>query len=197
MHAGSECVSHTMVFAGALVVFVCAACGVCLRVPVYGCCGKRPSPMMGKKSAPKLEPVAPPLAVSCAPDAGARLVYKFPHRALCSRCASISTAVLRGRHVYGRNACVRCVPAFATQCSSQYCTSLRMWGIMASRRAKYGRLFKPQIAGPPSGTSEPQRVTMPAGCSWPEVTSRWALVIAKRSTLPLSCRDRLLPVYFA
>ena len=164
--------SHTVAFAGALATFACAAGGACLRVPVYGRCGKRPSPMMGKKSAPKLEPVAPPLAVSCAPDAGARPVCKFPHRALCSLCASISAAVLRGRYVYGRNACVRCVPALATHCSSQYCTSLRVCEIMASRRAKYGRLFKPQIAGPPSGTSEPQRVTMPAGCSWPEVTSR-------------------------
>ena len=172
MHAGRECVSHTVAFVGALFTCACAVVGTCLRVPVYGRCGKRPSPMMGKKSAPKLEPVAPPLAVSCAPDAGARPVCKFPHRALCSLCASISAAVLRGRYVYGRSACVRCVPALATHCSSQYSTSLRMCEIMASRRAKYGRLFKPQIAGPPSGTSEPQRVTMPAGCSWPEVTSR-------------------------
>eukprot|EP00670_Eutreptiella_braarudii_P012986 CAMPEP_0174321700 /NCGR_PEP_ID=MMETSP0810-20121108/10498_1 /TAXON_ID=73025 ORGANISM="Eutreptiella gymnastica-like, Strain CCMP1594" /NCGR_SAMPLE_ID=MMETSP0810 /ASSEMBLY_ACC=CAM_ASM_000659 /LENGTH=217 /DNA_ID=CAMNT_0015433247 /DNA_START=470 /DNA_END=1124 /DNA_ORIENTATION=+ len=107
---------NTVAFAGALATFACAAGGACLRVPVYGRCGKRPSPMMGKKSAPKLEPVAPPLAVSCAPDAGARPVCKFP----CSLCVSISAAVLRGRYVYGRNACVRCVPALATHCSSQY-----------------------------------------------------------------------------
>ena len=115
MHAGRECVTHTVAFVGALFTCACAVVGTCLRVPVYGRCGKRPSPMMGKKSAPKLEPVAPPLAVSCAPDAGARPVCKFPHRALCSLCASISAVVLRGRYVYGRSACVRCVPALATQ----------------------------------------------------------------------------------
>ena len=47
MHAGRECVSHTVAFVGALFTCACAVVSTCLRVPVYGRCGKRPSPMMG------------------------------------------------------------------------------------------------------------------------------------------------------
>ena len=65
---------------------------------------------------------------------------------------------------------------------------------MGTRQAKYGRWLSPQIAGPPNGIKELQRVITCAGCNRPLVTSplvtrRYAVVNASHSTLPLSCSD--------